>query len=116
MLKIMEKYEDTDFGDCAEYDIIIENLAKSKESLKEAIAKGKELRQAFLAEKAEVAHLNGNLSAEAAIKQIAHIEAIISVFNSLKRVMRKNSPSGSLTRIKIRKENGSYSTVTDQRK
>lgn len=90
MLRIMLKHEGIDFTDFNDYNKILENLKKSKESLKEAIAKGKEIHQSFLLEIAEIAKLNGNLSAEAAIKQIAHIEATISVFNTLKRIMKKS--------------------------
>jgi hypothetical protein len=87
MLNIMEKFTDTDFSGMDDKPTIIEKLRESKENYKEAIAHSKELRHEFLLERADIAHQNGNLSMEAAIKQLAQIEATIQTYASIKRVM-----------------------------
>jgi hypothetical protein len=90
MLNIMEKFPTTDFSGMNDKPTIIEKLQESKEKYKEAIAHGKELRHEFLLERANIAHQNGNLTIEAAIKQLAHIKATIQTFTSIKRVMHQS--------------------------
>jgi hypothetical protein len=87
MVNIMEKFTDTDFSGMDDKLTIIEKLQESKENYKEAIAHGKELHHEFLLERADIACQNGNLSMEAAIKQLAQIEATIQTYASIKRVM-----------------------------
>jgi hypothetical protein len=113
MINIMERFLMTDFSGFDNKTTIIEKLRESKERYKEAIAHGKELLHEFLLEKAEIAHQNGNLTMEAAIKQLAHIEATIQTYASIKRVMHRTAYQPGLTSIRIPTEDGSYKTIMD---
>jgi hypothetical protein len=111
MLNIMEKFPKTDFAGMNDKPTIIEKLQESKEKYKEAIAHGKELRHEFLLERANIAHQNGNLTMEAAIKQLAHIEATIQTYASIKKVMHRSTYQPGLTSIRIPMEDRSYKTM-----
>jgi hypothetical protein len=87
MLNSMEKFTDTNFSGMGDKPTIIEKIQESKEKYKEAIAHSKELHHEFLLERANIAHQNGNLTMEAAIKKLAQIEATIQTYASIKRVM-----------------------------
>jgi hypothetical protein len=109
MINVMEKFPMTDFSGFNNKTTIIEKLQESKEKYKEA----KELRHEFLLERAEIAHQNGNLTMEAAIKQLAHIEATIHTYASIKRVMHRTTYQPGLTSIRIPTEDVSYKTIMD---
>jgi hypothetical protein len=87
MEQIMSRYPTMDTAGINNTPTIIYNLRQSKETYRDAIAKGKELRHAFLLERAEIAALNNNQTQETAIKQLAHIEASIQTYASTKQVM-----------------------------
>jgi hypothetical protein len=53
----------------------------------------------FLLERAEIAELNNNQTQEPAIKQLAHIEASLQTYASIKRVMHLSSYQPGLTSI-----------------
>jgi hypothetical protein len=78
---------------------IIHNLRQNKETYRNAIARGKELRHAFLLERAKIAALNNNQTQETATKQLAHIEASIQTYASMKHVMHPLSYQLGLTSI-----------------
>jgi hypothetical protein len=92
---------------------IIQQLWDSKEKYREAIAKGIQIRHEFLLERAEIAHKNSNQMIEAAIKQLAHIEASIQTYASIKRVMNRTTYQQGLTSIRIPNDNGTYQTIID---
>jgi hypothetical protein len=70
---------------------ILEKLWESKETYKDAIAKGKELQHQFLLERAKIAANNSNQTLETAIKQLAHIEASIQTYSAIKQVMNPSA-------------------------
>jgi hypothetical protein len=67
----------------------------------------------FLLERANIAHQNRNLIMEAAIKQLAHIEATIHTYASIKRIMHQLTYHPGLTSIQIPMEDKSYKTIMD---
>jgi hypothetical protein len=74
---------------------------------------GKELQNEFLLERADIAVNNNNQTLEAAIKQLARIEASIQTFASIKRVMYPTVYQPGLTSICVPTGDGSYRTVID---
>jgi hypothetical protein len=92
---------------------IIQRLHDSKEKYKEAIARGKEIRHDFLLERAQIAHENGSLTIETAIKQLVHIEASIQSYASIKRVMNRTPYQAGLTSIRVPTKNSTYQMIVD---
>jgi hypothetical protein len=113
MINIMERFPTIDFSGFNNKTSIIEKLQESKERYKEAIAHRKELHHEFLLERAKIAHQNGNLTMEAAIKQLAHIKATIQTYASIKRVMHQTAYQPGLTSIRIPTEDRSYKMIMD---
>jgi hypothetical protein len=79
-------YPNMDTSGMHDKPAILEELRACKENYKQAIAKGKELQHKFLLERAEIAANNNDQTLETAIKQLAHIEALIQTYTSIKRV------------------------------
>jgi hypothetical protein len=77
MTKIMLKYPNMDTSGYQDIPSSLEKLQESKETYKDAIAKGKELQYEFLLERAKIAANNSNQTLEMAIKQLAHLEVSI---------------------------------------
>jgi hypothetical protein len=115
MESIMSRHPTMDTEGLDDTPTIIHNLRQSKETYRDAIAKGKELRHAFLLERAEIAALNNNQTQETAIKQLAHIEASTQTYASIKRVMHLSSYQPGLTSIRVPTSDGSYRTVIDSK-
>jgi hypothetical protein len=80
MAEIMARYPTEDFTNMDIQENIKEQLKQCRENYKQAKENAKELRQAHLAERAEIAHLNGNITAEAAILQLNQIKAITNLY------------------------------------
>jgi hypothetical protein len=115
MKHIMSRYPKMDTAGLDKRPTIIHHLKQSKETYRDAIAKGKELCHAFLLEKAEIAALNNSQTQETAIKQLVHIKASIQTHASIKRVMHLSSYEPGLTSIQVPTDNGSYRTVIDSK-
>jgi hypothetical protein len=113
MAKIITNYPNMETSGMNDRSTILEQLQSCKENYKQAIAKGKELRHEFLLERAEIAASNNNQTLETAIKQLAHIEASIQTYASIKRVMNPASYQPGLTSIRVPTDEGSYRTVDD---
>jgi hypothetical protein len=111
--KIINQYPNMDTTGMEDIPIIIQRLCNSKEKYREAIAKGKQIQHDFLLERAEITHENSNQTIEAAIKQLAHIEASIQTYASIKRVMNRTTYQPSLTSIRVPNEDGTYQTIID---
>jgi hypothetical protein len=94
-------------------DIIIQRLHDSKENYKDAIARGKDIRQDFLLERALIARENGTQTIETAIKQLVHIEASIQTYALIKRVMNRTPYHAGLTSIRVPTEDRAYQTIVD---
>jgi hypothetical protein len=112
MSNIMNKYPEEEFTNLEENDHINERLKECREDYKQAIENSKEIRRKFLAERAEIARLNGDITAEAAITQLMHIEASITVYASI-RVMNPSEYRSGLTMLKVPKDNGEFETIVD---
>jgi hypothetical protein len=69
------------------------------------------LRHEFLLEQAEIAASNNDQTLKTAIKQLAHKEASIQTYASIKRVMNPASYQLGLTSIQVPTDNSSYRTV-----
>jgi hypothetical protein len=113
MTELILKYPQESFGDMESPESIQEQLKLCRESYKQAKENSKELRQSFLTERAEIAHLNGNITSEAAILQLKQIEAITCVYASLRRVMNPSEYRAGLSMIKVPTEDGTFVTVVD---
>jgi hypothetical protein len=88
-------------------------LKECREEHKQAIKNTKEIRQKFMAKRAEIARLNGNVTAEAAIIQLKNIEALIKVYASIHRVMKPSKYCAGLTMVKVLTENGGFETIVN---
>jgi hypothetical protein len=113
MSNIMTKYPEELFASMDDIAVVKDQLKECREEHKKAIDNAKEIRQKFLAERAEIAHLNGNITAEAAITQLKNIEAVIEVYASIRRVMKPSEYRAGLTMVKVPTENGGFETIVD---
>lgn len=113
MSKIMTKYPHEDYTELNDQQGIRIRLKECRETRKQAVENGKELRQKFLTERAIIASLNGNVTAEAAILQLKQIEASIAVYTSICRVMNPTEFRAGLTMIKVPSTAGTYETIVD---
>jgi hypothetical protein len=114
MVSIMEKYPDEDFTQHDTEEIIWEKIKDCAETSRQTKDNAHEIRQAFLAEKADIAKQNGNLSLEAAIRQIQNIEATKKNYAIISRIMEKNQFKKGLSMIKIKDQStGEYETVVN---
>jgi hypothetical protein len=116
MSRIMTKYPEEDLSQMTDGESVKEQLKKCRKSHKKAIENSKEIRQKFLAERATIAHLNGDITAEAAIIQLKNIEALINVYASIRRVMNPSKYRAGLTMVKIQTPGGSFETIVDPNK
>jgi hypothetical protein len=115
MARIISKYPNMDTTGHQDIPSILEKLQESKETYKDAVAKGKELRHQFRLERAEIAANNSNQTLETAIKQLAHIEASIQTYSAIKQVMNPSAYRPGLTSIRVPTNEGPYRTVNDSR-
>jgi hypothetical protein len=113
MSNIMNKYPAEDFSNMDDTVNITDQLKECSENFKKAIENSKEIRRNFLKERAEIAHLNGDITAEAAIIQLMHIEASITVYASIRRVMNPSEYRSGLTMLKVANDNGEFETIVD---
>jgi hypothetical protein len=73
-----------------------------------------QLQQAFLAERANITKHNGNLSLEAAIRQIQNIEATKRNYAIIGRIMEQNQLKKGLSMIKVKNQStAEYKTVVN---
>jgi hypothetical protein len=80
----MAKHPAMDTSGIDNQPTILDKLRQSKETYREAIAKGNELHHEFLPERADIASRNNNQMLETAIKQLDHIKASIQTYTSIK--------------------------------
>jgi hypothetical protein len=113
METIMSTYKDENYEACWDLQIIKIQLKLCKETHKTAIENAKQMRRDHLTECATIAHLNGDLSLESAIKQLINIEASIHVSLEIKRVMGSSSFGKGISLIKIPKPDGTFETIVD---
>jgi hypothetical protein len=113
MSNIMTKYPEELFASMDDIAVVKDQLKECREEHKKAINNAKEIQQKFLAERAEIARLNGNITAEAAIIQLKNIEALIEVYASIRRVMKLSEYRAGLTMVKVPTENGGLETIVD---
>jgi hypothetical protein len=113
MSHIMDKYTDENYELMSDMDHITERLKECREDYKKAVKNSKEIRRKFIAERAEIAQLNGDITAEAVILQLNHIEASIAVYTSICSVMNPSKYRAGLSMLKIPKDNGEFETIVD---
>jgi Reverse transcriptase (RNA-dependent DNA polymerase) len=114
MKVIIEKYPKIDFSDHDDEDVIKERIKACIETSRQTRQNAHELRQQFLEEWADIAKQNGNLSLEAAIRQIQNIEATKRNFTVIGRIMERNQFKKGLSMIKVKNEStGEYETVVN---
>jgi hypothetical protein len=113
MTTIMDRYPQENYESMDNNGHVAERLKECREDHKTAIENSKEIRRKFLAERAEIARLNGDITAEAAIVQLNHIEASIAVYASIRRVMNPSEYRAGLSMLKVPKENGEFETIVD---
>jgi hypothetical protein len=113
METIVQRYPNETFENMEVKEAIYDQLKLCREHHKKAIENSKELRRSFLIERAEIAHLNGDTTAEAAIIQLKNIEDVIITYNSLRRVMNPSEYRAGLSTIKVPQDNGEYTTIVD---
>jgi hypothetical protein len=113
MITIINKYPDEIFNNMDEKEIIYEQLKLCRESHKHAMENAKSLRRSFLIERAEIARLNGNITAEAAILQLLNIEETVNTYKSLRRIMNPSEYRAGLSTIKVPQTDGTFKTIVD---
>jgi hypothetical protein len=112
-MRISGEDEDEDLTMYDDEETIWEKIKECSETSRQTKENAHELRQAFLTERAEIAKENGNLSLEAAIRQIQNIESTKRNY-AISRIMEKNQFKKGLSMIKIKNQStGEYETVVN---
>ena len=108
--KITQPLEETQ-----QLHVILQNIIKAREHLKNTRKNAYDLRQEFLWQQALAEEIAGNIQASKHFKQLSRIEAIVRKFKKLRKYF-SHKLSSQTKNIAIKDTNNEWVTIDDPKK